>query len=147
MPDLEEFKKEFNPTEDISPEEETSFIKRFAKYFCSLWAKTGAKDNAFFVSEGSDEEEKDAIEDSCQEVDDYYGELAKLHEYEDNYDTDDYLTNRLQEINREDGTEESNEVVSKQLSKHWDAKGVENAEYLFDSVENALNTEKENEQI
>lgn len=124
-----------NESISVPQEEYEGTYKRFIEYLKSLLSSKEKKTNTFFSSKSDDPEEQEAIIDGCIDIDNYYVEMNKILESDKN--AADYLIDRLQQIEVEDGNKEvSKTEVKKILNDFLDKQANEESNHIFDIINN-----------
>ena len=124
-----------NESISVPHEEYEGTYKRFIEYLKSLLSSKEKKTNTFFSSKSDDPEEQEAIIDGCIDIDNYYVEMNKILESDKN--AADYLIDRLQQIEVEDGNKEvSKTEVKKILNDFLDKQANEESNHIFDIINN-----------
>lgn len=128
------------PEGKISQEEYKSIFEHFVNYLKSILQSKGKKSNNYFVDLGKTAEEKQAIQDGCEDIDNYYSELAEAATSA--LSTGDYFIKRLTEIEREDGDSLLTDEQIKELTNEYlDRESEEQANQLFDFENIDIKTE------
>ena len=127
--------KELRPKDSVvnNYSEYRSVIHRILEFFKSILHRSEVKNNDFYIAFGKDDEEKRAIKDSCEDIDNYYDELVNLSE--DDRKTDEYLVSRLTDIVKEDNIEENEKDVRAAVNEFLNRECEEQSEHILD-VEN-----------
>lgn len=121
---------------NVSQEEYQTTFQRFLHYLKEFLAAKGSKTNEFFLSQSTDEKEKEAILDGCQDIDNYYSEMNQCSVSEKS--VSDYLVERLEQIEREDGNSSiTKEEIKSAVNEFLDKQAEEESSHIFDINSNS----------